>query len=1269
MKKNYIFFIALLLGLNNVFSINAPNQSSPANAANVFTGLSFNWDAVVGCSQYQFQVDTSSLFNSPVLFNITKNYINSSSLNSDTEHYLENLFFGTNYHWRVRCYISGDTSIWQQRTFTTSNTLTHSSPANNSLNNPIVTLNWLPHTGVDFYDVQMDTSLSFSSPALKAATKTYINSTDGNFDTQHSFDDLFFGTNYFWRVRARNTVDTTNWTSNWQLLITDTMYLSSPASNSVTSSGLTLNWSPNPGVDFYELQVDTNSSFNSNQFRTFTKTYINSTDGNSDTQHYLEDLFFSQKYFWRVRSFNLVDTTKWSQVWNFTTNNLSVLSSPVTGSVSWVGLTLDWAPNTAVDFYDLQIDTNINFNTPLLRSISKSYINSTNGNSDTQHYIDELLFGQRYFWRVRSRNLVDTTVWSEVWNFTTRDLVNLASPLNNSQNWSGLTLDWNPHPGADFYDVQIDTTDSFNSNAFKSVSKTYINSTDGNSDTQHFFDDLYFGVNYHWRVRARNLSDTSEWFQSWTFSTRDFVTHSSPASNTNQWTGLTLDWLPHTGVDFYDIQVDTSNQFNSPALKFAFKNYTSSSDGNADTYHFVDDLFFGKTYYWRVRARNLVDTTSWSTQWTFNTNDYVTLSSPAEAQLNVATTGTTLNWLPHTSVDAYHLQIDTTNIFTSPITQNIGKAYISSSDGNTDTQHSSGTLLSNKVYFWRVRAANAVDTSAWTTRSLSTGSVPIVYPSITNLISPTNGFTNQVNGISFSWSTATNANAYEFQISLNPDFVSPYNSQVLSSTSLVLNNLPTGKYYWRVRAIRNMTIYSNWSPIRMLNQCLRTFSNYNLNVCGGLFWNGKNRNQTGTYIDTIPNVNGCDSIIQLQLIVRPTKYNFYEIRTCDSYFFNGESRIYSGRFYDTLQTSLGCDSIVAIDLYLSYSSTSTKNINSCGPVNVNGKTYTSSGIYKDTLLNATNCDSIITLNISIVNSYLTQLNESACGTFKFGNRILTQSGFYVDSLKSVNNCDSIVSLILTLKSSTFNYLNASTCNEYLFNNKLLKQSGIYRDTLTGVNTCDSIVVLELTIKQATNANFTIQSCGDLVFRNKIYTSSGIYFDTLTNAQFCDSIIKIDLSIIRVDTSVTQNSNLLIANATNANYQWLRCGFGLISGANQKSFIPSVSGEYSVVVNQQNCIDTSACYLVAVTGIQNTFADENVLVYPNPTSGLLNVEMRNSVQDYDIKLFAVDGKSIEIDFSKKEQSIQMDLSGLKSGIYFLQILNKSGSSFFYKLNKN
>jgi hypothetical protein len=260
-------------------------------------------------------------------------------------------------------------------------------------------------------------------------------------------------------------------------------------------------------------------------------------------------------------------------------------------------------------------------------------------------------------------------------------------------------------------------------------------------------------------------------------------------------------------------------------------------------------------------------------------------------------------------------------------------------------------------------------------------------------------------------------------------------------------------------------------------------------------------------------------------------------------------------------------------------------------------------------------------------------------------------------------------LILTLKSSTSNFLNASSCNEYLFRNKILKQSGIYRDTLTGVNTCDSIVVLDLTIKQATNANYTIQSCGDLFFRNKIYTTSGIYFDTLTNAQFCDSIIKIDLSITRVDTSVTLNSNILIANATNATYQWLRCGFGLISGANQKSFIPAVSGEYSVIVKQQNCIDTSACYLVAVTGVQTNLSQESMLIYPNPTNGILNIEMQKSIQNFDVKLFSLDGKLLDVEISKTNQNIQLDLGSFKSGIYFLQLTDELGRSYFYKVNKN
>ena len=87
----------------------------------------------------------------------------------------------------------------------------------------------------------------------------------------------------------------------------------------------------------------------------------------------------------------------------------------------------------------------------------------------------------------------------------------------------------------------------------------------------------------------------------------------SPSSGTTQWAGVTLDWYPHTGVDFYDMEVDSSASFNSSAKKSYAKAYINSSDGNSDTYQFIDDLFFGKKYYWRVRVRNAVDTSAWST--------------------------------------------------------------------------------------------------------------------------------------------------------------------------------------------------------------------------------------------------------------------------------------------------------------------------------------------------------------------------------------------------------------------------------------------------------------------------------------------------------------------------------------------------------------------------------------------------------------------------------------------------------------------------------
>ena len=488
------------------------------------------------------------------------------------------------------------------------------------------------------------------------------------------------------------------------------------------------------------------------------------------------------------------------------------ISSPANGSDAWVGVTLNWNSVSGSQFYQVQIDTTPLFNSPVFYSATKAYINSVSSNSDTQENPSALRFGQNYFWRVRAYISGDTSIWTNS-TFVTRDYVTQSSPAIGSDVWAGTTLNWAPHTGVQSYQVQADTSASFNSPALRVQTNGYINSTDGNSDTQYFLSDIYFGATYRWRVRAINAVDTTTWSPVWTFLTRDYVTQSSPAIGSDVWAGTTLNWAPHTGVQFYQVQADTSAAFNSPALRVQTNGYINSTDGNSDTQHFLSDIYFGTTYHWRVRAINAVDTTTWSPVWTFVTRDYVTLSSPANAAANT-TLNPTLNWTPHTGVGSYTLQVDVSNLFNTGALQTFQKAYINSTDGNGDTQQGISGLAANTVYFWRVRANNTIDSSAWTTRWFSTGTATPVFPGVPSLAAGQCGIT-QVNaqGHSLNWNAVTEADSYQLELRLNGQLDGSPNVSNLNGTSYTTGSLLEGfTYQWRVRAVDGGLV-GDWSSI------------------------------------------------------------------------------------------------------------------------------------------------------------------------------------------------------------------------------------------------------------------------------------------------------------------------------------------------------------------------------------------------------------------------------------------------------------------------
>ncbi|MBP9186715.1 MAG: T9SS type A sorting domain-containing protein, partial [Bacteroidia bacterium] len=168
-------------------------------------------------------------------------------------------------------------------------------------------------------------------------------------------------------------------------------------------------------------------------------------------------------------------------------------------------------------------------------------------------------------------------------------------------------------------------------------------------------------------------------------------------------------------------------------------------------------------------------------------------------------------------------------------------------------------------------------------------------------------------------------------------------------------------------------------------------------------------------------------------------------------------------------------------------------------------------------------------------------------------------------------------------------------------------------------------------------------------------TTGIITAIIPNAASCDSTITINLTINKVDTAVTQNGITLTAKATGATYQWLDCNNSLAALTNEtkQSFTATQNGSYAVKIIQNTCIDTSACFVITNVGVlKNTFSND-IVVYPNPTSGFVTVNMGKVFANFSASLHDLNGKLISQSFYKSTKMFSLHLE-VPSGVYLLTI---------------
>jgi len=124
---------------------------------------------------------------------------------------------------------------------------------------------------------------------------------------------------------------------------------------------------------------------------------------------------------------------------------------------------------------------------------------------------------------------------------------------------------------------------------------------------------------------------------------------------------------------------------------------------------------------------------------------------------------------------------------------------------------------------------------------------------------------------------------------------------------------------------------------------------------------------SGTYLDTIPNVAGCDSILTIMLTINNSNTAFESATACDSYFWavDGNTYVNSGIYSTTFTNVAGCDSTIILNLTI-------RTVDTSVTVNSTTLTANATGAYYQWI----DCGTMLPISGEVNQSYTATANGS-----------------------------------------------------------------------------------------------------------------------------------------------------------------------------------------------------------------------------------------------------------------------------------------------------
>ena len=161
--------------------------------------------------------------------------------------------------------------------------------------------------------------------------------------------------------------------------------------------------------------------------------------------------------------------------------------------------------------------------------------------------------------------------------------------------------------------------------------------------------------------------------------------------------------------------------------------------------------------------------------------------------------------------------------------------------------------------------------------------------------------------------------------------------------------------------------------------------------------------------------------------------------------------------------------------------------------------------------------------------------------------------------------------------------------------------------------------------------------------------------------------KVLVNVMEINVDVYVEGLELNAQEENAEFQWLRCEdiFLPISGETGSSFLATESGNYAVVISKYGCSDTSACIELRTVGLEKTTFQNEIKLYPNPTTGNFSIDLSKAFGEVEVTISNTAGQIVSKRNYANIQVIQEEIDGAK-GFYFVTISTPDNRKAIFKV---